>query len=105
MGWLARGWADLYACPLAGVLHGVVMAAFGLALLHLAGERFWLLAGAFSGFLLVAPVAATGLYAISRGRSRSESVGLMTAGDQLGCRIRRAGATRIFVPRILESDH
>gem|GEM_PF-6671096 len=32
-------------------------------------------------------------------------VGLMTAGDQLGCRIRRAGATRIFVPRILESDH
>jgi uncharacterized membrane protein len=79
LGWLARGWADLRACPLAGVLHGLLMAAFGLTLLQLAGQQFWLLAGAFSGFLLVAPVAATGLYAISRGRARGEAVGLMTA--------------------------
>jgi len=79
VGWLARGWNDLRACPRAGVLHGALMAAFGLALLHLAGQHFWLLAGAFSGFLLVAPVAATGLYAISRGRSRGEAVGLKTA--------------------------
>jgi uncharacterized membrane protein len=64
--WLARGWADLWRCPLPGLLHGVVMAAFGALMLWLARDRFWLLAGAFSGFLLVAPIAATGLYAVSR---------------------------------------
>src|SRR5690606_22765666 len=35
-------------------------------LMLLAHERFWLLAGAFSGFLIVAPILATGLYAVSR---------------------------------------
>ncbi|MBH9575526.1 DUF2189 domain-containing protein [Inhella proteolytica] len=78
-GWLRRGWQDFCACPLAGLLHGAAMAAFGLALLALAGNRFWLLAGAFSGFLLVAPVAATGLYAISRARARGQPAGLAVA--------------------------
>ncbi len=66
MRWLARGWADLMHCPLPGLLHGLAMAAFGALLVLLVRDRFWLLAGAFSGFLLVAPVVATGLYAVSR---------------------------------------
>lgn len=64
--WLALGWADLWRCPLPGLLHGLAMAAFGALLVLLARDRFWLLAGAFSGFLLVAPLVATGLYAVSR---------------------------------------
>lgn len=64
--WLAQGWADLLRCPLPGFLHGLLAALFGAALLALARDRFWLLAGAFSGFLLVAPLVATGLYEISR---------------------------------------
>jgi uncharacterized membrane protein len=39
------------------------MAAFGALLWTLAHERFWLLSGAFTGFLIVAPILATGLYA------------------------------------------
>jgi uncharacterized membrane protein len=35
-------------------------------LLAVARQKFWLLAGAFSGFLVVAPVLATSLYAMSR---------------------------------------
>ncbi len=64
--WLARGWADLMRAPALGLLHGLAMALFGAAVFGLAHQRFWLLAGAFSGFLLVAPVIATGLYAVSR---------------------------------------
>ncbi len=64
--WLARGWSDLLRCPVPGLLHGLAMAGFGALLLMLAHDRFWLLAGAFSGFLLMAPLAATGLYAVSR---------------------------------------
>jgi uncharacterized membrane protein len=64
--WLALGWADLRRNPLPGLLHGLVLTAFGALLLWAAGEKFWLLAGAFSGFLIVAPILATGLYQVSR---------------------------------------
>jgi uncharacterized membrane protein len=79
LGWLAQGWADLMACPLPGLLHGLVLAGFGALLIALVGDRFWLLAGAFSGFLLVAPILATGLYAVSRALSKGEKPTLHTA--------------------------
>jgi uncharacterized membrane protein len=66
LGWLARGWSDLCTCPALSLLHGVLLALGGGLIFYLARDRFWLLAGAFSGFLLVAPILATGLYAISR---------------------------------------
>ena len=64
--WLAAGWRDLLRAPVPGLLHGLGVTTFGLLLLVLAHRHFWLLAGAFSGFLLVGPIAATGLYAVSR---------------------------------------
>jgi len=77
--WLALGWNDLRRCPWPGLLHGAAMAAFGALLLALARDHFWLLAGAFSGFLLVAPIVATGLYAISRELEQGRRPGLRTA--------------------------
>lgn len=67
--WIERGWEDMRANPLPGLVHGLVLTVFGWVLLWAARDRFWLLAGAFSGFLIVAPVLATGLYHISRERS------------------------------------
>lgn len=77
--WLMAGWRDFLRCPLPGLLHGVLVACFGLLLYWWIPERFWLLGGAFSGFLLVAPIIATGLYAISRALERGQPVGMMTA--------------------------
>lgn len=79
--WLALGWRDLTRCPGPALLHGAALAAFGLLLLWGARDEFWLLAGAFSGFLLVAPVLATGLYAMSRALERGERAGLAIALD------------------------
>ena len=72
LGWLARGAADLRRAPLPGLLHGLLAEGFGALVVAIAGDRFWLLAGAFSGFLLVAPVVATGLYAVSRALERGQ---------------------------------
>ena len=77
--WLAQGGRDLLRCPGPGLLHGLLTAAFGAILFLLAGDRFWLLAGAFTGFLLVAPVVATGLYAVSRALESGERASLGTA--------------------------
>jgi uncharacterized membrane protein len=70
--WLANGWRDMWRCPMVSLAHGVAVAVFGFVLLVVARDRFWLLAGAFSGFLVVAPVLATGLYALSRALERGE---------------------------------
>lgn len=77
--WLRRGWQDLVRCPLPGAVHGMAVALFGALLVAVARERFWLLSGAFSGFLLVAPVVATGLYRISRELQRGRRPGLADA--------------------------
>ena len=77
--WLALGWRDLLAAPLPGLLHGLAVAGFGLLLLWLAHRQFWLLAGAFSGFLMIGPLAATGLYAVSRALERGRKPTLRTA--------------------------
>ena len=79
LGWLARGWTDLMRCPVPGLLHGLALALFGALLILVARQRFWLLSGAFTGFLLVAPILATGLYAISRALERREPANLGVA--------------------------
>ena len=77
--WLAKGWRDLLRTPVPGLLHGLAVASFGLLLLLLAYRHFWLLAGAFSGFLLTGPLAATGLYAVSRALEDGQKPTLLTA--------------------------
>jgi len=76
--WLASGWRDLRRCPLASLAHGLVVALVGAALFAFARDRFWVLVGAFSGFLLVAPVLATGLYELSRSLERDGYAGFDT---------------------------
>lgn len=70
--WLRLGWRDLCRAPLPSLLHGLVFLVAG-ALIAVAGwGRHALLAGAFSGFLLVAPMLSTGLYEVSRRIARGE---------------------------------
>lgn len=72
--WIALAWRDFGRAPWIGLAHGLVLALFGGLLLVVARNQFWWLAGAFSGFLVVAPVLAVGLYAVSRALERGEPV-------------------------------
>lgn len=76
--WLAKAWHDLARCGWISLLHGVVIALAGALMLRVAHDQFWFMAGAFSGFLLVGPVLATSLYALSRGLERGEKPSLAT---------------------------
>ena len=73
--WLGRGWADLRAAPAASLFYGVVLALMGLVIGRLAGQAAYELAFV-TGFLLVGPFMAMGLYDISRRRERGASVSL-----------------------------
>lgn len=66
MRWLVLGWRDVAHSGWVSFAHGALLCLIGWLLLAFAKHQFWWLAGAFSGFLVVAPVLATGLYALSR---------------------------------------
>lgn len=74
--WLALAWRDMVSCGWISFAHGLVLAVFGGLILLLAHDKFWLLAGAFSGFLVIAPVLATSSYALSRALERGEKANL-----------------------------
>jgi uncharacterized membrane protein len=73
--WLRKGWVDLRAAPAASLFYGVVLAGMGMALAHFVGQAAYELALA-TGFLLVGPFLAMGLYDISRRCERAEAVSL-----------------------------
>ena len=74
--WLVLGFRDLSRNPLLSMAHGLVLALVGMAFTWLAYDQFWLLAGLVSAFMVLAPVLATSLYAMSRAIERGEVVNL-----------------------------
>ncbi len=75
--WLAQGWRDIGRSGIwLSLAHGLAPALFGLLLLAVARHQFWWLAGAFSGFLVVAPILAVGLYCMSRNLERGGRPGV-----------------------------
>ena len=70
--WLSRALQDISNAPLISLAHGLALILIGAAILTLGHNRFWLMAGALSGFLVVGPLVATSLYAVSRAMERGE---------------------------------
>ncbi len=70
--WLVYAWRDMARVGWVSFAHGLALAVFGAAIVVIAHQRFWLLAGALSGFMVIAPVLATSLYALSRALERGE---------------------------------
>ena len=66
LGWLVLGMRDLVKLRWISLAHGLVLTAVGGFITLVAHDRFWLLAGALSGFLFIATVLAASLYALSR---------------------------------------
>jgi uncharacterized membrane protein len=64
--WLKAGWRDFLSCFGPSLAHGMVVMLAGLAIVTVGLHAWWLLPGAISGFLLVGPIVATGLYELSR---------------------------------------
>ena len=69
--WLRLAWADLRATPLPSLFYGLMLAAMGFLLGRFVDEAAYELALA-TGFLLVGPFLAMGIYDISRRRERGE---------------------------------
>jgi uncharacterized membrane protein len=64
--WLALGMRDFAQATGPSLLHGLFVAGAGAVIIGLALNLWALLPGAISGFVLVGPFLATGLYELSR---------------------------------------
>ena len=60
--------------PSLSLFHGFVVAVMGYVIAVIAHDKFWLLASAVSGFLVIAPLLATSLYAMSCAIEKKRSV-------------------------------
>ena len=76
--WLSKGWHDLCRVPALSLPFGLVYTALGMAILALVAvyDVFYLTGPLMAGFMLVGPLAAVGLYQISRSLGRGERISL-----------------------------
>lgn len=75
--WLGLGWADLWRQPATSLFYGVAIAAGGAVILGFTARLPYLFAAAVTGFVLVAPMFAAGLYELSRRYLAGESASLV----------------------------
>lgn len=83
--WLARGWQDLCAMPIASLSYGAIFCLAGWLTLYVLAEMeaVSLIPVFAGGFMLVAPLLGAGLYEMSRLREKGRRVTLRAVFD--GC--------------------
>lgn len=81
--WLRKGWADLWDNPAASLPYGIYLAAAGFLIMVEIDVMPHLATAAVSGFLFFGPLAAAGLYDISRARAEGRRIGLLAS--LIGC--------------------
>lgn len=74
--WLSSGWRDLWQQPMLSLVYGVLIFALSVLCVWIMVAVGWdyFLFPAISGFMIVAPVLATGLYAKSRALEAGQSL-------------------------------
>ncbi|MDG4597760.1 MAG: DUF2189 domain-containing protein [Candidatus Contendobacter sp.] len=64
--WLGAGWKDLWRTPAASLFHGLLFVVLGYLMVYMVQVRFQYVLALTSGFLLIGPFLAMGLYDLSR---------------------------------------
>jgi len=95
--WLRAGWHDLKANPLPSLAYGLLFALGGDLIILALLQSPHLLTVSISGFFLVAPLLAAGLYELSRHSEAGEKILFI---DSLKC-FRRNGQSLAFFGLIL----
>ena len=75
-GWLARGWRDYLANPLPSLFYGAAFAAMGWLIALTFRHAYEYVSALVTGFFLVGPFLAIGLFDLSRRRERGLPVSL-----------------------------
>jgi uncharacterized membrane protein len=83
--WLAAGWNDFRRAGMPSLLHGLIVSLVSLGILTMTMLYWEILPGAVTGFVLIGPFLATGLYAMSRQLETNEATSLEAAVKAWQC--------------------
>lgn len=64
--WLSKGWQDLKSAPLLSLTYGLIFAVVGIVMSVVSSANSAFIVAASTGFLIVGPFLALGLYDLSR---------------------------------------
>lgn len=81
--WLHEGWQDLMYSPRASLAHGLIITAMGWIVVIFTSNHLYLFTAAISGFMLVGPMLAAGLYELSRRKMAGQLVNFEASLDGL----------------------
>lgn len=70
--WLKKGWEDMKACPAASLFYGVCFVLGGYLMIFALRDAPEYIAAVITGFLIMGPFLALGLYELSAQRERGE---------------------------------
>jgi uncharacterized membrane protein len=79
--WLAAGWRDFRAHPLPSAFYGACFALMGFLVSFVFGHAYQYVSALVTGFFLVGPFLAIGLYELSRRQERGEPAWLAPTLD------------------------
>ena len=91
--WLRAGWRDMRANPIASLAYGLLFAIAGDVILLFAWRTPYLFTASVSGFFLIAPLLAGGLYEISRRQGTGQHT---TFFESLACWSRNGQSMAMF---------
>ncbi len=95
--WLRLGWDDLRENAFSSIAYGVFFSFLGFLILAYASTRPYLITASISGFFLVGPLAAAGLYEISRRAGSGQDAGLAASLRGIGNRRESLFSIGIFL--------
>lgn len=75
--WVRKGTRDLLVCQFSSMFYGASFALMGWTVAFFYGAAYWLTLTVTGAFMLVGPLLALGLYALSRQRERGEEPHLL----------------------------
>lgn len=75
--WVKKGTRDLLVCQFSSMFYGTTFALLGWTIAFFYGTAYWLTITAMGAFMLLGPLLAIGLYALSRQRERGEEPHLL----------------------------
>jgi len=81
LAWLKSSWLDVRANPVTSMTYGLLFALAGALVLIFSWSKPYLFTAAVSGFILIAPLLAGGLYEISRRQAEGKATTLYESLD------------------------
>jgi uncharacterized membrane protein len=100
-GWLASGWRDFRAHPLPSSFYGICFAAMGWLIVITFRHAYEYVSALVTGFFLVGPFLAIGLYELSRRRERGEPAWLAPSLDAWRANVGAIGMFALVLAVIL----